>query len=214
MDAYGRVVANFALQHLKAAITFRDRVIVIERERCGQEFGAFFEEIRSYGSACVTSAASSLEALINELFLNQSGRLCGKKPSFKVTFWGNKGIERMSTLKKYQHALSLVEATPLDESSEVFLDATALIGIRNYLVHFRPSWDEPREREAKLIRFMQSRYQLSPFPDAGSDFFTMRSMSAGCATWAVGTAFRFMRAFAKSANIDDKKMEGFWKLET
>ena len=51
MEATGRVIANFAWQHLKAATIFGDRVVTLEAEHLGQPFGSFFEEIRSFASA-------------------------------------------------------------------------------------------------------------------------------------------------------------------
>ncbi len=71
----GRVIANFALQHLTAATIFRDQLVKLEADNAGQPFGNFFVEIRSDGSACIMSAAASLEALINELFIAHNSPL-------------------------------------------------------------------------------------------------------------------------------------------
>jgi hypothetical protein len=49
--------------------------MIIELENAGQLFGSFFEGIRSYGSACIMSAASSLKALLNEFFVTPEGPL-------------------------------------------------------------------------------------------------------------------------------------------
>ena len=213
IKAEGRVISNFALQHLKAACIFRDRVIEYEAAHRGEELAAFFEDIRSYASACVMSATSSLEALINEFYLNHHGTLRAKIANFEVEFWGNGGIERRPILKKYQTALSLLGFPRMHEDADYFKDAEALIGMRNYLVHFRPAWDAHADREAELIRYMKTRYKLSPFVGETADFLTMRSMSAGCAVWATNTALRFMREFDAVARLDEGKMSGFWKLE-
>jgi hypothetical protein len=69
LEVSARVIANFAWQHLKAATIFRDHVTALEKEYIKGDFGAFFEEIRSYASACLMSSVASLEALINELGL-------------------------------------------------------------------------------------------------------------------------------------------------
>lgn len=69
----GRVIANFAGQHLQAAALFRNNLRVVEAEHASQEFGAFFEIIRCYASASIMSATASLEALINELFIAHGG---------------------------------------------------------------------------------------------------------------------------------------------
>ena len=69
MQVTGRVIANFALQHFHAATLFRDHLLRLEAEHAGHQYGAFFESIRCYASACIMSAAASMEALINELFI-------------------------------------------------------------------------------------------------------------------------------------------------
>lgn len=86
----GRVIANFALQHLKAAIMFRDHLIKLETDYAGQAFGSFFEEIRSYGSACIMSATASLEALINELFIAHNSPLRTQLPDFESNVLGQR----------------------------------------------------------------------------------------------------------------------------
>jgi hypothetical protein len=60
MQAEGRVIANFAWQHLKAASLFRDHVLRIETDHMGLPLGAFFEDIRSYASACIMSSTPRL----------------------------------------------------------------------------------------------------------------------------------------------------------
>lgn len=78
VKAEGRVISNFASQHLKSAILFRNKTTEIESENFGKELGSFFEEIRSYASSCIMTAATSLEALINELFIAHKGDLRNK----------------------------------------------------------------------------------------------------------------------------------------
>ena len=55
VEATAQVIANFALQHLKAAITFESEVARLEAKHACAEFGPFFEDIRSYGSARLMS---------------------------------------------------------------------------------------------------------------------------------------------------------------
>ncbi len=210
----GRVIANFAWQHLKAATIFRDRVIALEDEHINDEFGAFFEEIRSYASACFMSSAASLEALINELFIAHNGALRSQINNFEDEFWGRDGIERKSILEKYKLSLQMLNATPLDEHTSPFRDVWALIELRNALVHYKPTWDPDRQRKIELVEVLNGRFSLSPFLDAGADFVSMKCMSAGCAKWAISATLSFLHEFHNRANLDSHKMEGFWKLET
>jgi hypothetical protein len=212
-EATGRVVANFAWQHLKAAATFRDRVVEIEAENANREFGLFFVDIRSYGSACILSAVASLEALINEFYITPEGPLRQQMHDFESEFWGDKGIEGKSIVKKYQLALDKLNVPRLDECTAPYRDAWALIELRNALVHYKPTWDPARNGKAKLVDLLAGKYALSRFPDAGADFVTMRSMSAGSMCWTISTVVSFMKEFHERAQLDEQKMSAFWMFD-
>lgn len=214
MQGTARVIANFAWQHLKAATIFRDRVAALEDEHLKEPLGLFFEEVRSYASACLMSSAASLEALINELFIAHDGQLRSHLQDFEKEFWGKHGIESKRILAKYQLALRMLGVTALDERIPPFRDAWAVIELRNALVHYKPTWDPDRQRKVELIEVLGGRFTLSPFPDAGADFVSMKCMSAGCTKWAVAATLSFMHEFYDRANLDANKMSGFWKLET
>jgi hypothetical protein len=214
VEATGRVIANFALQHLKAASTFRDQVAAIESQNENQPFGSFFEDLRSYGSACIMSAAASLEALVNEFFITPEGPLRKKLGDFESEFWGRAGIEWKPPLEKYQIALDMLGQSRFNEHTLPFRDAWALIELRNALVHYKPTWDPDRQRKVELVEVLSGKYDLSPFPDSGADFVTMRSMSAGCMRWVISTAVSFMRAFHARSNLDEHKMSAFWKFDS
>jgi hypothetical protein len=214
VEATARVIANFAWQHLKAASTFRDQVVELESKNTKQPFGSFFEDIRSYGSACIMSAAASLEALINEFFITPEGPLRRKLPNFEVEFWGRGGIEWKPPIEKYQLALEMLRQPKFDEHQSPCRDAWALVELRNALVHYKPTWDPDRQRKVQLMEVLANKYELSPFSDSGSDFVTMRSMSAGCMCWVVNTVVGFMKEFHARAQLDEQKMAGFWRFDT
>jgi len=214
LEATGRVIANFAWQHLKAAATFRDHVVGIESQNAGKPFGPFFEDVRSYGSACIMSAAASLEALVNEFFINPDGPLRCMMGDFESEFWGRGGIEWKPPLDKYQVALKMLGRPQFDELAPPFRDTWALLELRNALVHYKPTWDPDRKRKVELVEVLAGKYHLSPFPDSGADFVTMKSMSAGCARWVISTSLMFMKDFHSRAQIDEQKMSAFWNLDT
>jgi len=214
MEATGRVIANFAWQHLKAAATFRDQVVALESQNASQPFGSFFEDVRSYGSACIMSAAASLEALVNELFITPEGPLRRKISDFESEFWGRGGIEWKPPLEKYQVALEMLGQPKLDEHTPPYRDAWALIELRNALVHYKPTWDPDRQRKVELVEVLAGKYDLSPFPDKGADFVTMRSMSAGCMRWVIITVVNFMMEFHARSQLDEHKMSAFWRFDT
>lgn len=198
----GRVIANFAWQHMKAATLFRKQVIRLETENKSQPFGEFFEEIRAYCSACIMSTTASLEALINELFVEPNGPLRKHFADFDTEFWGVRGIEKMPILKKYNRALKIMNGPFLDTGADSYKDVKALIGVRDTLVHFKPMWDEPEPSVAELQRMLKDRFTTSPFPDATADFFAVRCMSASCTSWALRSAFQFIEDFAATAGSD------------
>jgi hypothetical protein len=199
---------------LKAATISRDRVIALEGEHVGQPLGAFFEEIRSYASGCLLSAAASLEALINELYIAHNCRLRTQFADFESEFWGENGIERKRILKKYQLALEMLGAAHLDQHCAPYRDAWALLELRNALVHFKPTWDPEHQRRVELVDVLAGRFSLSPFPDVGADFISAKCMSGGCAQWAVATTFALIHEFDQRTKLDPGKMAGFWMLET
>ena len=214
VEATGHVIANFAWQHLKAAATFRDHVAEIESQSFDQPFGLFFEDIRSYGSACIMSGAASLEALVNEFFITPEGPLRRQLRDFEAEFWGRGGIEWKPPLEKYQLALEMLGQPRLDEHAPTFRNAWALIELRNALVHYKPTWDPDRQRKVELVEVLTGKYDLSPFPDSGSDFVTMRSMSASCMRWVIISVLNFLREFHALSRIDEHKLSSFWKLDT
>jgi hypothetical protein len=212
--AEARVIANFAWQHLKAASTFRDQAAILEDQHTGEDLGAFFEDIRSYVSATIMSATAGMEALINEFFIASNCRLRPMLANFELEFWGPKGVERKQILKKYQLALKMLGAKTLAANSAVYRQAWALIELRNALVHYKPTWDPDRPAKVTFTQVLKGKYALSPFVNANGDFVTMRSMSAGCADWAVKAVMRLVQEFDSRTHLDPEKMEVIRRLET
>ena len=207
-----RPIYNFAWQHLKAATIFRDQLIELERANAGKEWGSFIEEIRSYGSACILSSTAALEALINELFIAPN-RLHHSLTDFETEFWGTKGIERKPILKKYQIALDKLVQPRLDEGTSPFWEASAVIDLRNALVHFKPMWDPVRKRPVDFETNLKGKFELSPFYNSDADFVAARCISASCATWVIKSVFAFINEFDVRTRLDDGKLSGFKKLE-
>jgi len=209
-----RVIANFAWQHMKAAMVFLEHVRTLELTHGQSGFGANFELIRSYASACLMSTVSSLEALINEYYINPYCRLRPMFADFDREFWAKGGVEMKPILVKFQHALRLLGLPTIDESSLLYQDMDALINLRNALVHYKPTWDPDQPKKASLTSYLVGKYATSPFLSSRGDFVTEQSMSYGCCKWAIETALAFIREFDRLAHLNDDKMKGFWNLET
>lgn len=212
--ASARVISNFAWQHMKAATIFREHVLELEVAHASEGIGPHFELIRAYASACLMSTASSLEALINEYFIDPNCRLRATFADFDREFWGRGGVEMKPILTKFQHALSLLGLQLIDETGSIFQDTDALINLRNSLVHYKPTWDPDQPKKATLTSYLAGRYRISPFLTNQDDFITMQSMSYGCCKWAIDTAFSFIHEFDNVAHLNDDKIKGFGSLET
>jgi hypothetical protein len=198
---------------MRAAALFRDQVRDLEAKHMGEPLGGYFELVRSCGSACFMSATASIEALINELFISPEVGLRSRIADFEQDYWGRKGIESLSPLTKYQRALRLLGLPEMDEQTKPFLEADALIGLRNALVHYKPTWDPARPRKVDLVTALRGLYTTSPFVDPGSDFITMQSMSADSCRWAVSSACAFIREFQQRSGLDKHKLERICALE-
>jgi hypothetical protein len=214
IEGSGHVIAYFALQHLKAATTFRDYVVAIESHNYRQPYGDFFEEIRSYTSACISSATTSLEALINEFFISPQGPLRKMLRNFDKEFWGYGGIESMPPLEKYQKALEMLNRQKLDEHTLLFRNARTLLKLHNTLIHYKTTMIIDNKCKLNLMKALSGKFELSPFTNSSADFVTMKIMSAGCVKWALSVVLSFMREFATRAHLDEKKMSAFWRVGT
>jgi|SRR6185369_1297444 len=204
VEVRGRVISEFSYQHLRAAVTFRDHLIRVENANEGKEFGEFFSDIRSYGSACIMSSAAAIEALVNELFITPGWPLRERLPDFEAAFWGKGGIERKSPSEKYQVALQLLGLPKFDERVGIFRDLWALIELRNALVHYKPTWDPDRRRQVELKDVLSGKYEASRFVDEGADFVTMKSMSGSAMLWVTSVVFGFIRDFHRRTQFAEK----------
>ena len=165
-----RVIANFAYQHMKAAITFRDQAKVLQAAGVGINDNETFTVVRSYVSGCIMSAVASLEALINELFIAEHSKLHATIPDFEKEFW--RGIERKQILEKYQRALRLLDKPSFDTHTGAFREVFLLVELRNSLVHFKPAWDSKHRRRIDFQKEFSGKFSLSPFVDQRYDFVT------------------------------------------
>jgi hypothetical protein len=207
-----RVRSNFAVQHMLAAARFARRVGEVEKEHAGEQFGPFFDEIISYVSATILSSAAGLEAYINELFIEAETYFPEYRRGASAELWDLlwKRVERDNTLDKYQLALDLKKLDRFGKDKKSTIDVTyaaasALIDVRNALMHFKPQWDD----EEKLHRQLTNRLRnlgipTSPFMPAGTQHFPTAFMSHATAKWAVTTSLQFTAAFSQRAGLENK----------
>lgn len=230
MQATGRLIANYALVHQLSARDFAARARAVEDAHANEQFGGFWDEIRMYTTAAITSSAFALEAFINECFLISGGELRRRLPNFDEAFWGQgdvswwirllrfaglvergrAGIVWSQPLPKYDRALRLMGAPKLKKIARTeSAHADALIGLRNRLVHFKPLYDPPRDTEQELERKLREcAFPLSRHHGRESDF-VLECMTAGCAEWAVRTSASLVGAFAQHTGINRNVADAF-----
>lgn len=206
------VIYNFGFKHLRAAILMRHKVIELENKYAHKELSSFFDEITSYSSVCIICSAASIEAIINELFLEPEPR--GKLRPLIDNFekeW--KKIESFPPLKKYKKALTLLNAPSIDSNSIIYKDANSLIELRNYFMHYKSTWNEDNRRKEKLNRDLAGKFTLSPFILDNGDFLSEKCMSKGCVSWVINTVFNFLDEFNKQSSIHPDKFKFLNKLK-
>ncbi|MBW4636702.1 MAG: hypothetical protein KME05_00415 [Gloeocapsa sp. UFS-A4-WI-NPMV-4B04] len=210
LNAEARVTSNFALQHLTAAVLFTEKCAEIERDNEGKEFGAFFEDIRSYASGAIMSSVAGLEAYINEEYLPHDSPIRKAIPNFEEEFYKQYGIERKPTLCKYQLALKLLGMQKLNKGSTEYKDAKNLIALRDTLMHFKPFWDKEHQK-AGLQEELKGKFEMSPFLndifDSDSEFAANNCMSSSCCKWALKTSYNFIDAFSSQPGFRERWKE-------
>jgi len=212
MQAEGRVIANFAWQHLKAASLFRDHVLRIETDHMGLPLGAFFEDIRSYASACIMSSTPRLRLSSMSYSLPTTASF-GRRSATSRTSFG--AVKAVKALKAGERSTSTNLRSRCSMSRSSIQRRRPIAKPRRWSNYVTRSFTisqlgtRARGREVELAEVLKGRFLVSPFPDEGADFVTMKCMSHGCARWAVETVVAFISEFDTRTQLDAKKMQAF-----
>jgi len=168
-----------------------------------------WDRTRSYALASVILAVGALESSINELYQQAIDRdknalenLSEAQMKLLEQLWTQ--AEEFSILRKYQVALVACGRDPMQEGSEPFQSAAALIVLRNALTHFKPEWDDSLIEHKKLERRLRSYFAPSALAERAKGrivWFPHKCLGAGCATWACTTAEEFSNAFCALMQI-------------
>jgi hypothetical protein len=193
---------NLAVQHIFAAAYSSRKAEELENANAGKPFGEFYEEIVWNVSAAVLFAVASLEADVNEIFVDANINLREYDKEVVDEIW--KLIEKTSILDKYAMVLFLKTKERFDKSDPAYQDAANLIKLRNALVHFKPEWSDEKKEHKKIENRLKGKFELSPFLPAETEFFPKKCMSHGCAEWAVQTALAFRTFFSLEAGLPNR----------
>jgi hypothetical protein len=198
-----RLKTHFNVQHMVAAAVFARKVYEIEASYDNEEglvSGEAHYAHRGYVAGAVFSAVASLEATINELFIDAQDRdphtFKGADPVFAPSLarrWGK--VERRPTLRKYQIALELAKKQEFPKDSSPYEEVDSLIDLRNALVHYKPEWDIDQRKHKEIEDRLKSRFALNPFSGPNDAFFPKKCLGHGCAEWAINSGVSFINEF-------------------
>ena len=116
---------NLSIPHFLGAARFSKQVAEIELANEGKPFGAFFEEILWFASACVLSCVAGLEAYANELFVDRSEHFPDLRAEIADKLW--ELFEQKPLLEKFDMALLLKQKPLLQRGVSPTQDVVALI---------------------------------------------------------------------------------------
>jgi len=197
-----RTRMNFAIQHMLAAARFSRRCAEIERENQGKVIDYFFDEVIHCCTAAIFFSVASIEANINELFVDSDQHFPNQTPDLIGEFL--ELLKDKPILEKYQSVLVLKDVSKFDQGRAPYQDVDSLIKARNALVHFKPEWNDEQKVLKGVGDRLNGKFSLSPFVDQGEPTFPQRCMSHGCASWAVRSSLAFMEAFHQAATLPHK----------
>jgi hypothetical protein len=186
-----------------AAAIFARKVREIEASHDHQKglvSGEPYYAHRGYVAGAVFSAVASLEATINELFIDAQHSdphtFKGADPEFAPLLaerWGE--VERWPTLRKYQLALHVAKKQEFDPDGSPYEEVDGLIALRNALVHYKPEWDTDQIKHKEIEDRLKSRFARNPFASPNDAFFPKKCLGHGCAEWAVESGMSFINEF-------------------
>jgi hypothetical protein len=189
--------------HIQAAALFARESAKLEREHGSNNAVSsdIFSQHRAYVTGCLFSAASFLEAQINEIFTDaaddQRDKIykLGSRIYLFREMWklGIPKTASYSILEKYEVALALAEKGVLEHGAVVYQDVRLLVRLRNALIHYEPtSSTSTAESSQKLEQQFRGKFVLNPLTGRKTPFFPERCLGHGCAKWAVESSVKFV----------------------
>ncbi|MEX2603606.1 MAG: hypothetical protein WD361_05360 [Gracilimonas sp.] len=198
-----------SMSHIKSAFLFANYAKDLEESGKSENF----HRHRSFVISCVIMSTSYLEAFINEFYMDISESkqthfqgLSDNKIELIAKMW-NHGIPRTasySILKKYEIALDILNAKSFNRGSSPYQDVSAMIMLRNALVHYEPESiaADPEEDEIhKFKKVLKGKFKLNPLTAEGNPFYPDKCLSYGCADWCLNSSLKFTKSFIEKSDL-------------
>jgi hypothetical protein len=197
--AIGRTRTNFGVLHLLSAASLSRELGESERNHRGEPFGNFWEgEILAKATAAVLMAVAGLEAYANELFVDHSTTFPELPVEVMAKLW--ELYEQKPPLEKYEFAVLLKSAPPLDRGLPLYQNVAALIKLRNGLTHYKPEWSDELVDHAKISSALSGRIVASEF-FPGEALFPRSWANHSCTKWAVQSVATFIDLFERQTKV-------------
>ena len=161
------------------------------------------DALRSYACSAVLFGTSSIEAWINNFFVDAEERarhlrFLGDGILHTLDMlWNCAGVRRWtSPLEKIQLALQACGRAEFDPGQSPYQDAHLMFSVRNHLVHFEPDWTSNLDRHAKLEAGLRTKnLRPSPFAADHEPYFPGNCLAADLAIWCVHTTYKLIAEF-------------------
>jgi len=205
-EAAIRLKTHFNVQHMVAAAYFARKALGVESNYTDLVDGEPYFAHRGYVTGAVFSAVASLEATVNELYIDAQD---ANSPTFQgvdpivpkllAEYWEE--IESASILRKYQSALILARKSKFDQGTSPYQEVDSLIQLRNALVHYKPEWDTDLREHRKIENRLKGRFAENSFVGPNDAFFPKKCLGHGCAEWAVKSSVTFIEEFFRQLGL-------------
>lgn len=192
--------------YMKTAFLFAERAKRVEITPPADLFERFVLH-ESLVKSSLLSSVCALESTINEWFSYPDEIATEPRPEIglRIQQLWSLGVPRTASfqiLQKYQIGLALTRQPIFEEGQEPYQSARLLVELRNWLVHYEPTWEPiPAHEETghfqphKLVRRLRGKFEPNPLCAPHAPFWPLKCLGAGCALWAAEAAFALMDGF-------------------
>lgn len=199
--------------YLKAALFLGEQAKRLEEDPPESAF-AWSTIHHSLVTGSLLNSACALEATINEWFsfadeIAEAEANGGVKRLQRLWSLGIPRTASFQILQKYQVGLALIGKPEFAEGEEPFQSARLLVDLRNWLVHYEPTWEPMAVHEDggeypphKLVRRLRGKFPLNPLSQPHVPFWPYKCLGSGCALWAAESATAFMDGFFERCDPD------------
>lgn len=175
--------------------------------------------------AAVVSAASFLEAAVNEIYqdaadghgVSGDGHIAPLSPRTRelMSEWWAAVGDRSALLDKYQLLLVFAGKAKMDPGASPFQDAWFLISLRNALVHYKPE-SVAADVDHRFTKSLRGKFSDNALMSgAGNPWWPDHALGAGCAEWAFRSAKALADAVCDAVGVSPnyRRHEATWFAE-